>query len=47
MLKKYVLLLLGCLVLSACQNTSVGVIGGADAPTKVIVSENNENSETP
>lgn len=47
MLKRCVFLLLSCLLLSACQNTGVGVIGGADGPTKVIVSENNENSETP
>ena len=31
-------LLLGSLLLSACNNASVGVIGGADGPTSIIVS---------
>ena len=31
------------LLLSACDNASIGVIGGADGPTKIIVSEK-ENS---
>ena len=32
-----------CLLLTACDNASIGVIGGADGPTKIIVSEK-ENS---
>ena len=28
------------LLLTACNDTSIGVIGGADGPTKIIVSEN-------
>ena len=33
-----VLILLCSLLLTACNNTSVGVIGGADGPTSIIVS---------
>ena len=29
-----------CLLLTGCDNASIGVIGGADGPTKIIVSEN-------
>ena len=32
-----------CLLLTACDNASIGVIGGADRPTKIVVSEK-ENS---
>ena len=32
-----------CLLLTGCDNASIGVIGGADGPTKIIVSEK-ENS---
>ena len=28
-----------CLLLTACDNASIGVIGGADRPTKIVVSE--------
>ncbi len=31
-----------CLMLTACDNASIGVIGGADGPTQIIVGENNE-----
>lgn len=38
-------LILSCLLLSACNDrTSIGVIGGADGPTSIFVS--NENGET-
>ncbi len=37
------LLILGCFVLSACNNKSVGIIGGSDGPTSIIV--NNENAD--
>ena len=36
-------LLMCGLLLTACDNASIGVIGGADGPTKIIVSEK-ENS---
>lgn len=36
-------LIMCCLLLTGCDNASVGVIGGADGPTKIIVSEK-ENS---
>lgn len=36
-------LIMCCLLLTACDNASIGVIGGADGPTKIIVSEK-ENS---
>ena len=35
--------LLCSLLLSACNNTSVGVIGGADDPTSIIVSNEGDN----
>ncbi len=39
------ILLMSCLLLSACNDSaSIGVIGGADGPTTIIVS--NENGET-
>lgn len=31
-----------CLLLTACNSTSVGIIGGADGPTAILVEENNE-----
>ena len=34
--------LLCSLLLSACNNTSVGVIGGADGPTSIIVSNSGD-----
>lgn len=34
-------LIMNCLLLTACNNSSIGVIGGADGPTAIIVSENN------
>jgi len=36
-------LIMCSLLLTACNNTSIGVIGGADGPTKIIVSENTGN----
>ena len=36
-------LIMCCLLLTGCDNASIGVIGGADGPTKIIVSEK-ENS---
>lgn len=33
-------LIMCSLLLTACDNASIGVIGGADGPTKIIVSEN-------
>jgi len=33
-----------CLILTACNNASIGVIGGADGPTNIIVSEQNNIS---
>ena len=35
-------LLLLCLSLTACNSTSIGVIGGADGPTSVIVSKSGD-----
>ena len=32
-------LMMCCLLLTACDNASIGVIGGADGPTKIIVGE--------
>ena len=32
-------LVVGCLLLTACNSTSIGVIGGEDGPTIIIVSE--------
>lgn len=36
-------LIMSCLLLTACNNTSIGVIGGADGPTSIIVSEQKDN----
>lgn len=36
-------LLMCSLMLTACNDASIGVIGGADGPTKIIVGENNGN----
>ena len=36
-------LILCCLLLTACNSTSIGIIGGADGPTKIYVGENNGN----
>ena len=33
-------LIMSCLLLTACNNASIGVIGGADGPTKIYISEN-------
>jgi len=45
----FVLALISCgLLLSACDDASIGVIGGADGPTSVMVSyENGENVKKP
>lgn len=40
-----VIFLLLCLLLSACNNLSVGVIQGADGPTSIIVGENDINEK--
>ena len=37
-------LIMCSLLLSACDNASIGVIGGADGPTKIIVSENGNDT---
>ena len=31
-----------CLFLTACRDTSIGIIGGADGPTAIFVSESHE-----
>lgn len=36
-----------CSLLAACNDTSVGVIGGADGPTKIFVESNNETEKEP
>ena len=36
-------LIMCCLLLTACDNASIGVIGGADGPTKIIVGKNTGN----
>ncbi|MBO5021035.1 MAG: hypothetical protein J6D52_10265 [Clostridia bacterium] len=36
-----ILIMLCSLLLTACNNASIGVIGGADGPTSIIVSEKN------
>ena len=42
---KYILsILLVCLTLSACGNTSVGIIGGADGPTDIIVTKKEDKT---
>lgn len=38
-----ILILLCSLLLTACNNASIGVIGGADGPTSIIVSEKNND----
>lgn len=34
-----------CLLLTACNSSSVGIIGGADGPTQVYVNKSNENND--
>ena len=34
-------LILCCLLLTACNSASIGIIGGADGPSKIFVGENN------
>lgn len=34
-------LIMCCFMLTACNDTSIGVIGGADGPTAILVGENN------
>ena len=36
-------LIISSLLLTACNDTSIGVIGGADGPTSIIVSEQKDN----
>lgn len=36
-----IILLLCCSLFTACNSTSIGIIGGADGPTKIYVGENN------
>ena len=36
-------LIMCCLLLTACDNASIGVIGGADGPTSIIVGEQKDN----
>ena len=38
-MKKIFVALISCLLLPACNATSIGIIGGADGPTSVIVGE--------
>jgi len=38
-----ILIMLCSLLLTACNNASIGVIGGADGPTSIIVSEKNND----
>ena len=35
-----------CLLLTACDNSSIGIIGGSDGPTQVYINKSNENSLT-
>ena len=47
MMKKvlYITLILLCILLSGCGNaTSIGIIGGADGPTSIIVAEKGEKA---
>lgn len=37
-------LIMSCLLLTACNNASIGVIGGNDGPTNIIVSEQKDSS---
>lgn len=37
--------LLACVLLSACNNSNIGVIGGADGPTSIIVGKNDNRNE--
>ena len=34
-----------CLLLTACDNSSNGIIGGADGPTQVYINKSNENKD--
>jgi len=36
------IIIMCCLMLTACNNASIGVIGGANGPTAILVGENNE-----
>lgn len=44
-MKKFVtfMILALCLLLASCDDADIGIIGGADGPTKIIVSEKNDN----
>lgn len=47
-MKKLLILLLFCVLpFSACSSSSVGIIGGADGPTHIIVDENNGTAKAP
>ncbi len=34
-----------CLLLTACDNSSIGIIGGSDGPTQVYINKSNENKD--
>lgn len=34
-----------CLLLTACDNSSIGIIGGSDGPTQVYTNKSNENKD--
>lgn len=46
MMKRWItlLILVGCLLLASCNRASIGMIGGADGPTSVIVSQKNKDA---
>lgn len=41
-MKKITLAMIFCLLLTACESKSIGIIGGADGPTSILVGENSE-----
>ena len=34
-----------CLLLTACDNSSIGIIGGSDGPTQIYTNKSNENKD--
>lgn len=43
-MKKIIVFILSAMLLTACDNADVGIIGGADGPTSIYIGEN-QNKE--